>query len=132
VVRLLLEKGADVNAQGGHYGNALQAASVKSNEAVVRLLLEKGADVNAQRGHYGNALKAASAHRQRAVVKLLENSVNKKSKSWKFWKSGPPVWCFEFHAWYLMAAFGGPWGSLAALLDSLGSVYRLCQSSRIL
>jgi hypothetical protein len=27
VVTLLLEKGADVNAQGGYYGNALQAAS---------------------------------------------------------------------------------------------------------
>jgi hypothetical protein len=27
IVTLLLEKGADVNAQGGYYGNALQAAS---------------------------------------------------------------------------------------------------------
>jgi len=27
IVNLLLEKGADVNAQGGHYGNALQAAA---------------------------------------------------------------------------------------------------------
>ena len=29
VVRLLLEKGAEVNAQGGQYGNALQAASYR-------------------------------------------------------------------------------------------------------
>jgi ankyrin repeat protein len=29
IVKLLLEKGADVNAQGGLYGNALQAASVQ-------------------------------------------------------------------------------------------------------
>jgi ankyrin repeat protein len=29
IVKLLLEKGADVNAQGGHYGNALQAASIR-------------------------------------------------------------------------------------------------------
>ena len=43
VVRLLLEKGADVNAQGGYYGNALQAASARGHEAVVRLLLDKGA-----------------------------------------------------------------------------------------
>ena len=27
MVQMLLEKGADVNAQGGYYGNALQAAS---------------------------------------------------------------------------------------------------------
>ncbi|ORY09452.1 hypothetical protein BCR34DRAFT_516475, partial [Clohesyomyces aquaticus] len=50
VVKLLLDKGADVNAQGGRYGNALQAALVKGNEQVVKLLLDKGADVNAQGG----------------------------------------------------------------------------------
>ena len=44
VVRLLLEKGADVNAQGGQYGNALQAASYRGHEAVVRLLLKSGAE----------------------------------------------------------------------------------------
>ena len=27
IVRMLLEKGADINAQGGLYGNALQEAS---------------------------------------------------------------------------------------------------------
>jgi hypothetical protein len=59
-VQLLLEKGAEVNAQGGYWGNALQAASSGGHEAVVRLLLEKGADVNAQGGEWGNALQAAS------------------------------------------------------------------------
>jgi hypothetical protein len=59
-VKLLLEKKADVNAQGGHYGNALQAASFRGHEQVVKLLLEKKADVNAQGGRYGNALQAAS------------------------------------------------------------------------
>lgn len=47
IVRLLIEKGADVNAQGGFYGNALQAASVRGDELMIRLLIEKGADVNA-------------------------------------------------------------------------------------
>jgi hypothetical protein len=28
--KLLFEKGADVNAQGGKYGNALQAASIEA------------------------------------------------------------------------------------------------------
>jgi len=47
-MNLLLEKGADVNAQGGHYGNALQAAASEGHGMIVNLLLEKGADVNAQ------------------------------------------------------------------------------------
>ncbi|KAF2679335.1 hypothetical protein K458DRAFT_347022, partial [Lentithecium fluviatile CBS 122367] len=47
-VTLLVEKGADVNAQGGQYGNALQAASAKGHEPIAKLLVEKGADVNAQ------------------------------------------------------------------------------------
>jgi len=68
----LLEKGADVNAQGGQFGNALRAASTWGHEAVVRLLLEKGADVNAQGGgRYGNALRAASYGGHEAVVQLL-------------------------------------------------------------
>jgi ankyrin repeat protein len=73
VVRLLLDKGADVNVQCGQYGNALQAASYGGHEAVVRLLLSKDADVNAQGGMYGNALQAASAggHEHEAVVRLL-------------------------------------------------------------
>jgi hypothetical protein len=50
------EKGAEVNSQGGFYGNALQAASVRRHEKAVELLLSKGTEVNAQGGHYGNAL----------------------------------------------------------------------------
>lgn len=52
-MELLLDKVADVNAQDGHYGNALQAASCKGNEKVVRLLLDKGAGINIQCGYYG-------------------------------------------------------------------------------
>ncbi|GIJ91391.1 hypothetical protein Asppvi_010356 [Aspergillus pseudoviridinutans] len=48
-VELLIEKGADVNAQEGRYGYALQAASQGGYKEVVQLLLEKGAE-------YGNAL----------------------------------------------------------------------------
>jgi hypothetical protein len=39
---MLLDKGAEVNAQGGHFGNALEAASSGGHEAVVRLLRGKG------------------------------------------------------------------------------------------
>jgi ankyrin repeat protein len=43
VVKLLADKGADVNAQCGYYGNALQVASYRGNEAVVKLLVARGA-----------------------------------------------------------------------------------------
>jgi hypothetical protein len=39
-VVLLLDKGAAVNAQGGRYGNALQAASYRGHEHIVKLLLD--------------------------------------------------------------------------------------------
>ncbi|KAI3571455.1 hypothetical protein IWW34DRAFT_838702 [Fusarium oxysporum f. sp. albedinis] len=69
--RDLAIEGADVNAQGGEYGNALQAASYNGNRDVVQLLLDKGADVSAQGGRYGNALQAASYNGNREVVQLL-------------------------------------------------------------
>ena len=67
--------GADVNAQGGRYGNALQAASRYGHFDLVQLLLNNGAAANAQGGEYGNAIKAARsrwAHKDWAqIVQLL-------------------------------------------------------------
>ncbi|KAF8519162.1 hypothetical protein JB92DRAFT_2808791 [Gautieria morchelliformis] len=67
----LLENGADINAQGRRYGNALQIASLSSRHPMIQLLLEKGADVNAQGGQYGNALQAASLSCHLPTVELL-------------------------------------------------------------
>ncbi|KAI6787797.1 hypothetical protein KC320_g9202, partial [Hortaea werneckii] len=53
-----VNKGAEVNAQGGEYGNALQAALEWGFRETVQLLLDKGAEVNAEGGWYGNALQA--------------------------------------------------------------------------
>jgi ankyrin repeat protein len=63
VVQLLLDNRAEVNAQGGEHGNALQAAAHEGDQAVVQLLLDNGAEVNAQGGHLGNALQAAAAYK---------------------------------------------------------------------
>jgi len=68
---MLLEKGADVNAQGGLYSNALQAASGKGEKEIVGVLLEKRADVNAQGGPFGNALQAASGIGEKEIVGML-------------------------------------------------------------
>ncbi|KFY18095.1 hypothetical protein V492_00149 [Pseudogymnoascus sp. VKM F-4246] len=67
----LIEDGADVNAQGGQYGNALQVASAEGHDKIVEVLLSKGVDVNAQGGHYGNALQAASAQGCDKIVEVL-------------------------------------------------------------
>ena len=61
---LLIEKGADANAQGGYYGNSLQTASYGGHEAIEKLLIEKGADVN--------ALQAALSTGHEALAKLLK------------------------------------------------------------
>ncbi|KAF8521042.1 hypothetical protein JB92DRAFT_2677432, partial [Gautieria morchelliformis] len=71
VSRELLENGADINAQGGEYGNALQAASFSGHQPTIELLLEKGADVNAQGGNYGNALQAALSQGHHTIMQLL-------------------------------------------------------------
>jgi hypothetical protein len=39
---MLLDKGVEVNAQGGWYGNTPQAASERGHETVVQMLLDKG------------------------------------------------------------------------------------------
>lgn len=70
-VRLLLENGADVNAQGEDFGSALQGAAHSGHDKVVALLLESGAEINAQGRIYGSALQAAAREGSDKVVRLL-------------------------------------------------------------
>jgi ankyrin repeat protein len=77
----LIEQGADIDAQGGQFGSAIQAAvaslyeirSVNESvgESIINLLLEHGANVNTQGGYYETALQAASSHGYESIVKLL-------------------------------------------------------------
>ena len=67
----LVQEGADVNAQGGWWGNALQAASYGGHDKIVELLLSESANVNAQGGWWGNALQAASGRGYNKIVELL-------------------------------------------------------------
>ncbi|KAJ7868539.1 hypothetical protein B0H14DRAFT_2346512 [Mycena olivaceomarginata] len=55
VVRLLLEKNAEVNLQIDNYGNPLQNPCARKHEAVVRLLVEMGANVNICIARFGSA-----------------------------------------------------------------------------
>ena len=48
VIKLLIDKGADVNAKDNYGRTALMAAASKGSYEAVKLLIEKGADVNAK------------------------------------------------------------------------------------
>ena len=60
-----------INAHGGYFGHALNAASDRGHEKVVQLLLDKGADVNARNGGYNNALYTASYRGHENITQLL-------------------------------------------------------------
>ncbi|KAJ6572396.1 ankyrin repeat-containing domain protein, partial [Mycena vulgaris] len=76
-VRQLLERGADVNEEGGAYGNALYAASSQGHTKIVRELVERGANVNTQGGVDGTALQAASSRGHTETVReLLESGAD--------------------------------------------------------
>jgi hypothetical protein len=86
ITKLMLDNKADVNAQGGYYGNALQAASAGGHEQVVKMLLNNNANVNAQGGDYGNTLRqlqlaATSRWSRCCLMQVLINSM--KMMSWQ-------------------------------------------------
>lgn len=85
---LLIDEGANVNAQGGEYGNALQAAVLNGHQHVVKLLFDKGADLNTQSGKYGNTLQAAVLNGNRQIVGvLLDNGVDVNSQGGEYGNS---------------------------------------------
>ncbi|KAK8054320.1 ankyrin repeat-containing domain protein [Apiospora saccharicola] len=71
IVQQLLKTDVDVNAQGGYYGTALQAASGRGNQYITKSLLDKGAHVNAHGGVYDTALHGTSWYGHDEVVQLL-------------------------------------------------------------
>jgi hypothetical protein len=51
-----LENGANVNARGGEFGTALQAALYSGHKKIARMLIDAGAGVNVE-GKYQKALQ---------------------------------------------------------------------------
>ena len=75
VVALLLEAGADVNAQNenDHWGTTPLHAAAHANEAsIAQLLIDHGADVNAPDCEQRTPLFHTTFHKARAVVRVLE------------------------------------------------------------
>jgi ankyrin repeat protein len=71
ITKLLVEEDADVDARGGSYGNALQAAAANGHKAVVELLIDAGADVNAVGGEYRSVLRAAVRRTHEKTTRVL-------------------------------------------------------------
>lgn len=71
---MLLEKGAALNAQGGKFGNVLQAAviSYQYDETVVEMLLEEGANSNAEGGDLSSASRRSQSWPRIDIPDALE------------------------------------------------------------
>ncbi|KAH8598546.1 hypothetical protein B0O99DRAFT_700043 [Bisporella sp. PMI_857] len=66
----LIENGANPNAQGGRYGNALQAVSANGYDKIAELLLSNGANPNAQ-GEDNSNVKNSSLYSHRGTVESM-------------------------------------------------------------
>lgn len=80
--RDFVSKGADINREGGSYGNALQAASHHDHQEIFELLLDEGADFNVRKRFLYrrflaiNLLDKLKDVHQRAVQLLLDEEAD--------------------------------------------------------
>ena len=75
IVALLLDAGADVNAQNRneHWGTTpLHAAAHANQAAIAQLLIKHGADINAQDLNGRTPMHHTTFHKAKAVAKLLQ------------------------------------------------------------
>ncbi|KAK1990129.1 ankyrin [Colletotrichum falcatum] len=74
-VEEMLNNGADANAQGGAFGNALQAASFKGHNDIVQTLLDNGADAAIATKYRRTALHTASSNGHVSALRLFLQSM---------------------------------------------------------
>jgi hypothetical protein len=97
VVKLLLEKGADLESKDNNGRTPLSWAAENGHEAVVKLLLEKGADLESKDEYNGQTpLSWAAENGHEAVVKLLlEKGADLESKDKEWGPDAAVVGCRE-------------------------------------
>ena len=69
--RLIVKRPVDVNARGGHYVTAIQAALYKGHLSIVHLLIEHGVDVNSRDDEGSSLLHIAAQIGDPETVSLL-------------------------------------------------------------
>jgi ankyrin repeat protein len=76
ILKALLKCGVNVNIEGGHFGNALQAASFQGHTEIVWSLLQAGANPG-QKGKFESDIHAALAggHESTAMCLLQRHTV---------------------------------------------------------
>jgi len=86
VGRLLLEKGANIEARSCHASKrtALLEATANEHEAVVRLLLENGANITEKDEEGKTALHYAKTSGHKTVVRLLEDATPVQKSIWGY------------------------------------------------
>jgi hypothetical protein len=87
-MQMLMDAEADVNAQGGYYGNALLATLVNGHAKMVQMLRDPGAEMNA---HCSIILQAASVNgHAEAVQTLMDAGADANAQGGKY-SNTPPV-----------------------------------------
>jgi hypothetical protein len=74
VVKLQLEAGADVNAQGGKYGSALRAALSQDGKQAVKLLFRTDIDFTQDYKWENDEHRVAASECHERIVKLLREA----------------------------------------------------------
>lgn len=103
IVKLLLDNGADINAQGKHSGTALSSAVLfggQGKEAMVRLLLDRGADLGGGMDFY--VLEAAVCQKNEAMVRLVLEAMKNTIIPTLTYGRVLRYSCFRFSVWHLM------------------------------
>jgi ankyrin repeat protein len=83
MVRLLLDKGANVNATDKDGRSALWMATDDDHEQMMRLLLARGANPSVQSIHGETALMRAAEGHEKAVKLLLQYGADVHPKDWE-------------------------------------------------
>jgi len=94
MVELLLDHGADIEAENGSGSSVLYMAVANGQEEVVRLLIYRGADVRSRRQYGMTALQNAALYGREEIVRLLlDKGADIEAKDARDGRNGATVLC---------------------------------------